>query len=37
VGLPVHCEVGHRPPDRDAPFRVGFNAFLDPAAANAVQ
>src|SRR4029077_14612433 len=25
------------PPNRDTPFRVGFNAFLDPVAASAVQ
>jgi hypothetical protein len=28
VGLPLHCEVGHRPPDRALQFRVGCNAVL---------
>lgn len=22
MGLPAHCELGHRPPDREMPFRV---------------
>jgi hypothetical protein len=30
VGLQAHCEVGHSPPDRDAPFWVGCSAFLEP-------
>jgi hypothetical protein len=25
VGLSAHCKVGHRPPDRDTPFRVSCN------------
>jgi hypothetical protein len=30
MGLPAHCEVGHRPPDRDTPFWVGCGAVLEP-------
>src|SRR5260370_41115855 len=30
AGLPVHCEEGHRPPDRDTPFWVGCGAVLEP-------
>jgi hypothetical protein len=26
----AHYEVGHRPPDRDLPFRVGCDAVLEP-------
>src|SRR5713226_10754937 len=29
--------LGHKPTDRDLPFRVGCNAVLEPMAANAVQ
>jgi hypothetical protein len=30
VGLPVDCEVGHGPPDRNLPFRVGCGVVLGP-------
>src|SRR5713226_8494778 len=30
AGLPVYCEVGHRPPDRDTAFWVGCSAVLEP-------
>jgi aerobic C4-dicarboxylate transport protein len=31
---PVHCEVGHRPPDRDPPFWIGCGAVLEPGKAH---
>src|ERR1700730_128263 len=37
VGLPVHCEDGHRPPDCDTPFWVGCGAYPRTGEAHADQ